>query len=231
MLKSWPWFSSFVVVALLVLTNYGLVQRGIGTCNGGSGLFSSITEPGDERWNSYPLIRLVSRSCIRWSVLLSVDLSVCLSVFRIPVPSSQCFTPPGKGKRLARARRHRRIEEFRGGKQKVQAEEQDEEAEQDEKRLPREEAGLEVSELRRRRICHLVTAVAIAGVAGHAGAAVVAVLTYLPPMFRHKPLARLGVVRQIRQHDLAVFQTPGLGLAASYWPLELVFVALHGEVR
>jgi len=39
------------------------------------------------------------------------------------------------------------VEEFRRGKQKVQAEEQDEEAEQDGKRLPREEAGFEVSEL------------------------------------------------------------------------------------
>jgi hypothetical protein len=61
--------------------------------------------------------------------------------------------------------------------------------------------------------CHLVTAgIATADVAGIAGdAAGVAALTYLPSMFRHKPLARLGVVRQICQQDLAVFQTPGLG--------------------
>jgi len=56
-------------------------------------------------------------------------------------------------------------------------------------------------------------------------------MTYLPPVFRHKPLARLGVVRQVCQHDLAVFQTAGFGLATSYGSLELVFVFLDGEIR
>ena len=70
----------------------------------------------------------------------------------------------------------------------------------------------------------------VAGIAGRNAAGVVA-LTYLPSMFRHKPLARLGVVRQIRQHDLAVFQTSRLGLPASYGSLELVFVSPDGEVR